>query len=402
MSEYPHQLTPLQRWLLTAGRQRLAGYPEQAERDLTADQRAAVEQQLSWRRRSRGRFPDPNLWLWSDRSLSQASDWLSALFKATLFPRDELVVDGCCGAGVDAVALLRRGPVLAIDSDPWMTALACSNAAAHGGQLQVRTEPFTAASLRGADWLHVDPDRRSRSARLRRAEEFSPSLAELLEIATATRAAVIKLPPSTIFSADLLQQLAEGWSRVWLGSGGQTRQLLLVSGRARLSGGLGQPGISGLTDSVATAIILRPDGGEVGFALSAFSQQPRPAADAVVPQPDAYLYDLDSTLHASGLQAAWAAQHGLQALSASHGFYTGPTQQCTPWSQTFRVLDVLAWDDKRVRKWLRLPGGPVEIKSRLVPVDAAAYQRRYQTETGRAVTCWSPASGACSPIAAER
>ena len=143
---------------------------------LSAAQRVCLEQQIFWRKRSQPRFPDPGKWLWTDRSLSQASDWTTASYKASLFPVGETVADGCCGAGADAAALAGRCRVLAVDLDPWMVALTDSNAAAHGREVNVYCEVLSRASLREARWLHVDPDRRMGDAKTLDAISFSPPL----------------------------------------------------------------------------------------------------------------------------------------------------------------------------------------------------------------------------------
>ncbi|MEZ6075373.1 MAG: hypothetical protein R3C56_06795 [Pirellulaceae bacterium] len=82
----------------------------------------------------------------------------------------------------------------------------------------------------------------------------------------------------------------------------------------------------------------------------------------------------------------------MSPIGSPHGYFTGDSPVDSAWLQAFEVLDVLPWDDRKIRKWLRSVGaGQVEVKSRgLYPlrmqVDANAYQRRYSVASGMPVT----------------
>lgn len=391
MQPLQSQLTDLQKWLLDHGREFL-NLPADNWKHLTQAQRSLLEQQRTLRARSRSRFPSPDLWLWSDRSLAQASDWLSACFKASLFPQQVAVLDGCCGAGVDAVALAARGPVHAVDCNPWMTALAASNATAHGRSLTASITELDADALCDAQWMHVDPDRRPGDRKTLVADQFSPSLYEVLCLAELTRGCVVKLAPSTLYDSDLAKSINERCVRVWLGSHAECRQQLLLCKEA-------QDGLmrrlelrESLCQRHAIAVLLSVRLDQTNQA----STQPQSlyfAANAMQEsisgksEVDDYVFDLHSTLHAAGLSMAWAQQQNLQPISNEHGYFTGPQPVLSPWTQCFEVLDVLAWDDRKVRKWLKQSQvGLVEVKCRLINLNASEYQRRYSRREGRPVT----------------
>ncbi len=194
-------------------------------------QRLLLEEQLQFRLRAQPRFPDPTQWLWTDRSLQQASDWYSAITKARLFPPGSHVVDACCGAGADLVALAQQQhAVAAVDRDRSMLELARANVRAHGWNADfVQAEiPSSLAQLRNV-CLHADPDRRrgqARDTRTTHAEAFSPPLADILAMAEATRACIIKLAPAT----DLILPAGSPWRRAWLGVGRECPQQLLLCG----------------------------------------------------------------------------------------------------------------------------------------------------------------------------
>ena len=104
------------------------------------------------------------------------------------------------------------------------------------------------------------------------------------------------------------------------------------------------------------------------------------------------MFDLHPALHAADLQVAWSSEHGLAPIGSPHGYYTGDSLVSSPWLQSFEVLGVLPWDDRKIRNWLRSAGvGQVEVKSRgLYPLrmqlDANACQRRYSVAAGMPLT----------------
>lgn len=114
--------------------------------------------------------------------------------------------------------------------------------------------------------------------------------------------------------------------------------------------------------------------------------------DAVTYDVDRYVFDLHPVLHASRLQVAWGHAHGMRPLSEPTGYHTGeslPTATALSegWCQAFEVQEILPWDDRQVRRWLRAFGaGAVEVKCRLAKLDANAFQRRYQADSGQPVS----------------
>ncbi len=387
-------------WLIAQGREILSqpnsGVQGWRAQGLNSWQVELLRKQQALRRRSRHRFPCPERWLWTDTSLSQASDHWSATYKAGLFPVGERVVDACCGAGSDLVALAARGEVLGVDADTDLVELARDNARAHGYQVEVCAERLPAALPPSTRWLSIDPDRRPAGQRTIDARDFSPSLDQVFDMVKKCAGAVIKLAPSTHFAEELKTRTDNFCERVWVGNQGECRQLLLLTGELR-QGGLSCNQLS--RDRLRSAVLCEPP--PQGEGDSASNSQPvvdiyraptthvGHATPAVL---GSFVFDLHPTLHAAELQIGWGLEHGLAPIGSPHGYYTGDSWLRSPWLQTFEVLEVLAWDDRKIRKWLRSAGaGQVEVKARgLYPLrmqlDANACQRRYATAVGKPVT----------------
>ncbi len=365
-------------WMLNVGQQWLAQVQQGANletvekllrRDLTVWQASMLIEQIRLRRRAVNRFPDAEKWWWTDRGLQQASDWCCALFKAQLIPPNERVIDCCCGVGADLVALANRFDVMGIDRDPIVSLLAAANLRSHNvhGHLVVGELP-SIIGLNQAFCLHIDPDRRPQGRRVSQGEGFSPPLAEVLSMAGRSRGTIIKLAPAT----DVTVQSIGGFQRGWIGSAGQCRQQLLIRGACCTS----------FTAERFAALCDHPDSPEVYQWHSPIGQTPD-----ISDQIGDYVYDIHPVLHAANLQSEWAQEKSLRAITAPAGYFTSSMRLESAWLQRFRVLDVLAWDQRKVRSWLRhRMAGIVEVKKRLVELDANLHQRRLSQTDGEPVT----------------
>ena len=348
----------------------------------TAWQRELLAEQRFLRERSKPRFPQPERWLWTDRGLAQASDWWSASFKASLVPTGASVVDACCGAGADLVALAQRGTVEGVDRDPVAICLANANLKSHGLQASAKLASFPPLGLSPSHWLHVDPDRRAANRRTCSAEDFCPPVSEILGVASSAAGTVIKVAPKTSFTDELAVELAHRSIRLWIGNRGEARQQLILLGGAReqLMERFSAPRIK------VGAALVEPERRADSLApvVQFFGEAAEPAS--VTNVADDFVYDLHRVLHAAELQMDWAGTHGLAAIGSRDGFFTGPQPIDSPWVQTFKVLDLVSWDDRKVRRALkRLGAGPVEVKNRVHRMDANHFQRRYATSAGRPI-----------------
>ncbi len=343
-------------------------------------QTSLLREQAELRRRASIRFPDPQHWLWTPRSLAQASDWWCARFKASLFPSQVQVFDGCCGAGVDLVALAMRGSAIGIDRDPSLVAIANANLAVHGSPESAKVgelpRDFTAQGAGESSWLHLDPDRRATDSidrRLRKSEDFSPSLTESLEMLRHASGAILKLAPASIIEPQVASDFQKefGLARCWLGNLGECRQQLLVTGE--LLKDKSEAAVAKLKNqpNVRSAVLCEPN------APAAVITGPLEDTCAGELTPRRFIYDCHSVLHAAQLQMQWAESVNALPLGTSQGYFTSDTAVESVWAQCFEVVDVLPWDQRRVKRWLRENRiGEVEVKKRLLQLDANEWQRQ--------------------------
>lgn len=385
-------VSPEIQWLATSGCKILAGLENQASVDalkLEPSYKALLTQQLQFRTRAAKRIPSAASWVWTEKSLAQASDWCSATFKASLLPSEAAVTDACCGAGVDLYAFARKTPFAkGIDNDPDIVELCKCNLQSLGVSAEVQQQEFQGLTLTKSDWLHVDPDRRASSNRAGSsktivAEEFSPSWRELCEAAKVAAGAIIKLAPKTTFDSIRDPSDDQTIYSVWIGNRGECRQQLALFGQAtevlhhRYQC---QPNarLAVLAEAPVTSETPIPE----DFVYTA-----APCQAPVQMESAEFVFDLHATLHASDLASSWAVAHNLKALGDCKGYFTGNALLESPWIQRFRVIEQLAWDDRKIRKCLRrLNAGTVEVKNRLHRMDANQFQKRLSQPEGRPLT----------------
>ncbi len=129
----------------------------------------------------------PGDWHVTTRSLQQATPWQVAQKKASWFG-DEQVFDLCCGLGGDAIALAKRGKVIAVDSDLELTNLTGLNLGQISGpeDAEVWTEDVTTASIPVGASIHIDPDRRVSESRTTQPDHYLPAWPEVCRIVSGS------------------------------------------------------------------------------------------------------------------------------------------------------------------------------------------------------------------------
>jgi SAM-dependent methyltransferase len=323
------------------------------------DLAAAALTQTNLRRRARTKFGAPAASLWFTREgLEQATRPEVADLHAQRFVAAGVrrVVDLGCGIGSDAMAFVRAGlDVLAVERDPATTdvaraILASAVAAAGGG---VRAEVVVAdvgdvlgAGIEAGHGLFADPARRDARGRVWRAKDFSPDLGLLLGLADHDRVLGLKLGPA--LPHGLLPAAAEA---EWVSHGGDVVEVGVWSGPGS------EPG--------RRSALLWPDQRLVGAPV------PLP-----VRPPGAVVYEPDGAVIRAGGVGVLGERLGAGLLAEQIAYLTADALVETPFATAFVVEDVLAYDLKVLRRWVREAGvGRLEIKRRGLDLDPAELRR---------------------------
>ncbi|MBX7167225.1 MAG: hypothetical protein K1X74_12925 [Pirellulales bacterium] len=331
-------------------------------RELSASRAHLILETCELRRRARDKFARAADMFFTRRGLEQSTDQGVAAHKASRFAGRTSVVDLACGIGGDLTALAHQGAVLGIDSDQVVALLAGANLASCP-QARVACRDAAAGDLAEAGAWHVDPDRRTGGRRSLRAELHSPSAGQIDAWRAQVPHAAVKLAPGAT--------PPEPWAREaeceWISRGGECRQLVAWFGDLAQHAGRRAATVLGAT---ARTLVGDPD-------------QPVATAAGL----GEFVFDPDPAVLAAHLLGTLAAEHALEAIDASAAYLTGNRAVLDPALSTFRVVDVLPLETRRLKSYVREHGiGVLEIKKRGVEVEPELLRRQLRLEGDSAAT----------------
>ncbi|SDU80438.1 hypothetical protein SAMN04488544_0185 [Microlunatus sagamiharensis] len=337
------------------------------------DLAAAALTQVVLRRRARSKFGDAALGLWLTRDgLEQATRPDVAALHARRFVDAGVrrVVDLGCGIGADAVAFVRAGlDVVAVERDPATADVARANLAgaveaarAGGGHAKAEVVVADVADVLGAglepgDGVFADPARRDARGRVWRAQDFSPDLSTLLALASPERVLGVKLGPALPHALVPRESEAE-----WVSHGGDVVEVGVWSGPGSVAG--------------RRSALLWP--AERLVATDA-RLEVRPVGT--------YVHEPDGAVIRAGAVAALGERLGAGLLDAQIAYLTSDTLVSVPGATAFEVEEVLPYDLKRLRRWVRERGiGTLEIKRRGLDVDPVDLRRSLRPQGSASAT----------------
>lgn len=327
-------------------------------REFDADLVSAALAQARFRQRAAAKFDaaDAARMYFTPNGLEQATRAPVADHRARRFAElgARRVLDLCCGAGGDALALARAGiQVLAVDRDPLTCAVARANAEALGlaDRMEVRCADVTEVATDGWDAVFADPARRTGRGRVFDPEAYSPPLSWAVETARRAPPAALKVAPGIPHEAVPPEAGAEWVSDggdvkeavLWFtGSPGEIRATLLPAGRT-LTG-------RGLPD---------PDVGPVGR----------------------FLFEPDGAVIRAHLVAEVAAEVGGRLIDPTIAYVTADAPHRTPYATGYEITDVLPFNVKKLRALLRERGvGVVTVKKRGSAVEPEELRRKLKLD----------------------
>lgn len=354
---------PTAHWLVSAAAEPLLALA-QAESDpgslgagtrmralTTPERAAAVLSQVALRRRARAKFGSAaEALFFTPVGLEQATRGGVAVRRAARFAAAgaSAVIDLGCGIGADALACRDRGlRVAPVERDPVTAVLASANL---GVEVTVSEAQAAWPLLAAADpdaGVFADPARRTGAGRTWRVEDLSPPWDFAIGLLTGQRPAALKLGPGVPHR--LVPPAADA---EWVSDAGTVVECALWAG----------PGaVPGRRAAVVDGVELVASG----------------APSAEVSAPQAYVYEPDGAVVRAGLTDELAGLLRADRLDPHAAYLTAPHHLPTTFADAFALAEVLPFDEKVLRGWVRERGiGALEIKKRGLDVDPAALRRR--------------------------
>ncbi len=316
--------------------------------ELPPGQAQAVLETVLLRQRAAGKFSRAAQMYFTRAALEQASAEAVANYRAARFREAgcRRVADLGCGIGGDALALAAGAEVTGVEWDPVRLAMAQENVRVYGrsGRFHPLQADLQALTPFAVDGLFFDPGRRDeRGRRFYSVRQYQPPLALVDRWRPAVKYRAVKVSPGIQYGE--IPPEAEIEFISWRGA---VKEGVLWYGAFRAG--------------VARRATLLP--GE-----HTLTSHDLPPEETAVTPPKMYLYEPDGAVIRAHLVQALARQLNATLLDAEIAYLTSDTAQKTPFARCFRLEDVLPFQLKRLRHYLRAREvGRVTIKKRGSPL----------------------------------
>ncbi len=258
------------------------------------------------------------------------------------------VADLGCGLGADAMALASLDLVVtAVEMDEATAACATMNLIPFRNATVVHSDA-TSVSLEGVDGVWLDPARRSTSTsgtkRIWDPEDFSPPLSFVESLAGTGRAVGVKMGPGMPHDS-----VPPGCEAQWVSVGGDVTEVALWFNSVRRQG------------VRRAALLLGPHGAAELTSGEDFDGGPVAPVGPV----EGYLYEPDGAVIRAGLVADVALQLGGHLVDEHIAYICAPDLRDTPFAKAYKVLDVMPFNVKALKSWVKDEGiGVLDIKKR--------------------------------------
>ncbi len=341
------------------------------KKGLSAAEAGWAASQVRLRERAVEKFGENAKFLYfTPLALEQTTDIYIAQYKASRFPAGVPVADLCCGAGGDLMALSQTHPVLGVDRNPLIAAVAAKNVENFQKKqsLNPSSAPLSAvptfparvicesaedfaenSSPEDFPCVHVDPDRRSEGVRTTQMSFFAPRQEIVEQILAGRLLSAVKLAPGSDVPEEWQKKASE---LEWIGRNRECRQLVVWFQKDRLSSG----------PPLCRATILDAHSSQV---RSSISGTPGRSIPTVSGSPN-YLFDVDSTVLAANLEGELAQKYNLFRFQDGCVYLCGEEPVFDEAALScFKILEIMPLDKKQMIRRIRTyNSAALEIKKR--------------------------------------
>jgi len=317
----------------------------------SADIVANVLSQAKLRRRAQAKFGEfANTMFFTEAGLEQASRLKVAAIHAGRFRSAGInhVADLGCGIGAESLALASLDiKVSAFELDEVTAAMATYNLAKFNN-VEVAQADVTQIDLPPYAGFFIDPARRELNGPNRETtkrkfdlEDLAPSWEFVLQL-SRTKATIAKLGPG-IDHKDIPSE-AEA---VWISDNGDLVEAGLYFNQVKR------------TEVSRAALLITPTG------THELTSPHRSRTDAPLGELSEYVFEPDNSVIRSHLVGDLAIANELHLFAPEIAYLTGSNPLVSPWLRSYRVIDNLIFDRKKLKAYLRdRQIGVLEIKKR--------------------------------------
>lgn len=300
--------------------------------------------------------------------LEQTSSEATARFKASLVQGSSLV-DMTGGFGIDAYFFAQKIPaVWYVEQDPVIYAVAANNLQLLNPAIKAvhrNSVEFLQELEHKADWLYLDPIRRTKEKRLSRIEDYSPNIFELRELLFRYgHNVMVKLSPMTDIS-QVVKSIGGHVHKVYvLATGNECKELLLLLDEHQHS-----------TVSIES-VHWTKDKEERFVSVLADKHRTPPLSE-----PLAYLYEPNAAIFKAQQYDEQAEKHELFKLHPNTHLYTSQNHHANYEGRVYKIAGIYPFDAKAFR--MAQPAiTAVNIKTRNFPLSPAEVAKKLGIREG--------------------
>ncbi|MFF1828801.1 SAM-dependent methyltransferase [Paenarthrobacter sp. NPDC058040] len=341
---------------------------------------AAVLTQSRLRTKAEAKFGEfAHQMLFTQAGLEQATRLNVAARHAERFVKAGIshVADLGCGLGADSLALASMDVnVTAVEMDETTAACATINLMPFPHATVVHSDATT-VDLDGMDGVWLDPARRTTSTsgttRIWDPEAFSPPLSFVENLAATGRAIGVKMGPGMPHDS-----VPANCEAQWVSVGGDVTEVTLWFNA------VARPGVR------RAALLIGAQGAAEITSGEDFDGGPAAAVGPV----EGFLYEPDGAVIRAGLVADVAERLGGHLVDQHIAYICAPELHDTPFARAYRVLDVMPYNMKALKAWVKENGitvldikkrgtavTPEELRKQLLPAKPSGKAGKPKTAT---------------------
>lgn len=300
--------------------------------------------------------------------LEQTSSEITARFKASIV-HGTLLMDMTGGFGIDTYFFSQKMPeTIYIEQDPAIYDIASRNLRILNPTIKtVCTDAveFLRGFDRKADWIYLDPIRRTKGRRLSKLEEFSPNLVEIQRLLfDHGHNVMVKLSPMLDIS-QLVKAFNKKVRHVYvLAVDNECRELLLVADNGVYENPL-----------VESINWIRQE--EQRFVTSL---KPEDASPVILSDPLEYLYEPNAAIFKAHQYDELARQYSLFKLHANTHLYTAADNKPGYEGRVYRIIAQSSFDAKSLAKLTSVTS--FNIKTRNFPLSPEQAAKKLGVKDG--------------------
>lgn len=308
--------------------------------------------QIQLQRRNFKKIPFSNELLFTEQGAQQASSWQLAKYHGEKFRVFNIVADLCCGIGVDLINIAKgKEKIYAINLDEDTLKLSeynCKNQNFNNINFMLgKAEDFD----QQVDAIFIDPDRRSGSNRRIAPEDYSPPFSKIMRLRNICKNIAVKLSPAIDYKR---LNLPLDSTLEFVSENGTLKEILLCMGKLS-------------TENCERKAVL--------LTYNLILQNSN--VKTKVTEIQKYLFEPDPAIIRARLVQELGSKIGYNLIDSKLALLTGSQILLSDFGKTYEVEEIMKYDLKRVRKFIRENEiGELIIKTRGFPESVEKFRKK--------------------------